>query len=258
MDLGLSGKKALVCASTKGLGKGCAISLVKECVDVTIVSRSNENIEKAISDIQKDTGVVVSAIQADVTRLEDRKKIIETLVPDILVNNAGGPPPGDFRNFTIEDWQKAVNDNMITPIEFIKAYIDEMIKNKFGRIINITSAAVKAPIDILGLSNGARTGLTGFIAGISRKTVEHNVTINNILPGMFDTDRLTQTLDLGAKMNKISYDEMKSIRLNSIPAKRFGNIHEFGDLCAYLCSEQASFITGQNFLIDGGAYPGTF
>ena len=193
MDLGLSGKKALVCASTKGLGKGCAISLVKESVDVTIVSRSNENIEKAISDIQKETGVVVSAIQADVTLLEDRKKIIETIVPDILVNNAGGPPPGDFRNFTIEDWQKAVNDNMITPIEFIKAYIDEMIKNKFGRIINITSAAVKAPIDILGLSNGARTGLTGFIAGISRKTVEHNVTINNILPGMFDTDRLTQT-----------------------------------------------------------------
>ena len=193
MDLGLSGKKALVCASTKGLGKGCAISLVKESVDVTIVSRSNENIEKAISDIQKETGVVVSAIQADVTLLKDRKKIIETIVPDILVNNAGGPPPGDFRNFTIEDWQKAVNDNMITPIEFIKAYIDEMIKNKFGRIINITSAAVKAPIDILGLSNGARTGLTGFIAGISRKTVEHNVTINNILPGMFDTDRLTQT-----------------------------------------------------------------
>ena len=258
MDLGLSGKKALVCASTKGLGKGCAISLVKESVDVTIVSRSNENIEKAISDIQNETGVVVSAIQADVTLLEDRKKIIETLVPDILVNNAGGPPPGDFRNFTIEDWQKAVNDNMITPIEFIKSYIDEMIKNKFGRIINITSAAVKAPIDILGLSNGARTGLTGFIAGISRKTIEHNVTINNILPGMFDTDRLTQTLDLGAKMNKISYDEMKSIRLASIPAKRFGNINEFGDLCAYLCSEQASFITGQNFLIDGGAYPGTF
>ena len=149
MDLGLSGKKALVCASTKGLGKGCAISLVKEKVDVTIVSRSNENIEKAISDIQKETGVVVSAIQADVTLLEDRNKIIQNIVPDILVNNAGGPPPGDFRNFTIEDWQKAVNDNMITPIEFIKAYIDEMIKNKFGRIINITSSAVKAPIDIL-------------------------------------------------------------------------------------------------------------
>ncbi|MEK9775982.1 MAG: SDR family oxidoreductase, partial [Quisquiliibacterium sp.] len=177
---------------------------------------------------------------------------------DILVNNAGGPPPGDFRNFTRDDWIRAVDANMLTPIELIKATVDGMIERKFGRIVNITSSAVKAPIDILGLSNGARSGLTGFVAGIARKTVMHNVTINNLLPGMFDTDRLKGTIEAAAKQQGISVEESRNRRIAMVPAARLGTSEEFGQACAYLCSAQASYVTGQNFLIDGGAYPGTF
>src|SRR5690606_36522732 len=171
---------------------------------------------------------------------------------DILVNNAGGPPPGDFRNFTRDDWIKAVDANMLTPIELIKATVDPMIERKFGRIVNITSSAVKAPIDILGLSNGARSGLTGFVAGLARKTVVNNVTINNLLPGMFDTDRLRGTNQAAAKAAGITLEEAAARRMASIPAGRFGTAWEFGQACAYLCSAQAGYVTGQNFLIDGG------
>jgi 3-oxoacyl-[acyl-carrier protein] reductase len=178
--------------------------------------------------------------------------------PDILVNNAGGPPPGDFRNWTRDTWIAALDANMLAPIEMIKATVDGMIERKFGRIVNITSSTVKAPIEVLGLSNGARAGLTGFVAGIARKTVAHNVTINNLLPGPFDTDRLRSNFVLLAKNRGVSVDVVRQDRMRQNPSGRLGDPAEFGDACAYLCSAQAGYITGQNFLIDGGGYPGTF
>jgi len=177
---------------------------------------------------------------------------------DILVNNAGGPPPGDFRTFERDDWIAALDANMLAPIALIRATVDAMIERSFGRIVNITSSAVKAPIDILALSNGARSGLTGFVAGLSRQTVRHNVTINGLLPGPFDTDRLRSNFEFNAKKLGKTAAELAKTRAEANPAGRFGTIDEFGDACAYLCSAQAGFITGQNFLLDGGAYPGTF
>jgi 3-oxoacyl-[acyl-carrier protein] reductase len=177
--------------------------------------------------------------------------------PDILITNAGGPPPGDFRNWTRDDWLRALDANMLTPIELIKATVDTMIANRFGRIVNITSAAVKAPIDVLGLSNGARSGLTGFIAGLSRTTVRHNVTINCLLPGPFDTDRLHAVLAAQAKVANTSLDEARRARVSENPAGRLGDPEEFGLACAFLCGAKAGFITGQNIVIDGGAFPGT-
>ena len=177
---------------------------------------------------------------------------------DILVNNAGGPPPGDFRDWDREAWIKALDANMLTPIELIKATVDPMMQRGFGRVVNITSGAVKAPIDILGLSNGARSGLTGFVAGLARKTVARNVTINNLLPGPFDTDRLRATMVGAAQSSGKSIEEVKDARRKQNPAQRFGMPDEFGAACAFLCSVHAGYITGQNLLIDGGAYPGTF
>ncbi|MEY4911599.1 MAG: Bacilysin biosynthesis oxidoreductase YwfH, partial [Pseudomonadota bacterium] len=179
---------------------------------------------------------------------------------DIVVTNAGGPPPGDFRNWEREDWLKAVDANMLTPIELIKATIDGMAARGFGRVVNITSSSVKAPIEILGLSNGARSGLTGFVAGIARNSnlVANNVTINNLLPGTFDTDRIKTTLQGQATKTGQSLEEVRETRRKTIPAKRFGNPAEFGATCAFLCSQQASYITGQNILTDGGAYSGTY
>ena len=195
MDLGINGKKALVCAARKGLGRGCAMSLAKNGVDVTITARTESALEATAKEIRDQTGVNVTAVAGDITSQAGRDAALAACPEmDILVNNAGGPPPGNFRDWTPEDWQAAVNANMITPIELIKAVADGMMGRKFGRIVNITSSSVKAPISILGLSNGARSGLTGFVAGIARETVEHNVTINNILPGRFDTDRLRSNL----------------------------------------------------------------
>jgi len=203
--------------------------------------------------------VKVTTVTADITTAEGRAAALAACPkPDILVNNAGGPPPGDFREWDRDAWIKAIDANMLTPIELIKATVDDMIARKFGRIVNITSSAVKAPIDVLGLSNGARSGLTGFVAGLARKTVAHNVTINNILPGMFDTDRLRNSTAAAAKTQGKSLDEMLAARMKTVPAGRFGNPDEFGALCAYVCSAHASYITGQNLLIDGGNYPGTF
>ena len=259
MDLGIEGKTALVCAASKGLGKGCAQALAKDGVNLVITARGRESLEATAEEIRKATGVKVIAVAGDITTPEGRAAALAACPsPDILVNNAGGPPPGDFRSWSREDWVKALDANMLTPIELIKATVDGMIARKFGRIVNITSGAVKMPIPELGLSNGARTGLTGFVAGLSRQTVAHNVTINGLLPGPFDTDRLRTNLKFNAQKLGKTEAELEKVRIQANPAKRFGNIEEFGAACAFLCSTHAGFITGQNLLMDGGAFPGTF
>jgi 3-oxoacyl-[acyl-carrier protein] reductase len=258
MDLGLQGKTALVCAASKGLGKACAVSLAREGVDVTIVARTPEPLEAAAEEIRAASSVTVTPIAADITSEAGRAAALAACPePDILVNNAGGPPPGDFRDWTRDDWIKALDANMLTAIELIKATVDSMIARRFGRVVNITSTAVKAPIEILGLSNGARAGLTGFVAGVARKTVRHNGTINNLLPGPFATDRLKGTVRSVADKSGRPYDEIWNERMAANPAGRFGDPAEFGEACAYLCSQQAGYITGQNLLLDGGAFPGT-
>ena len=259
MDFGIAGKQALVCAASKGLGRGCAEALAAEGVHVTIVARTVETLEAAADEIRKNTGVTVTAVACDITTAEGRAKALAACPqPDILINNAGGPPPGDFRDWNREDWIAALDANMLTPIELIKSTVDGMIARRFGRIVNITSSAVKAPIDFLGLSNGARAGLTGFVAGLARKTVAHNVTINNLLPGQFDTDRLKKTMGVAVAATGKSFEEVAEARRKLIPAQRFGNPAEFGAVCAFLCSAQASYMTGQNVLLDGGNYPGMF
>jgi 3-oxoacyl-[acyl-carrier protein] reductase len=258
MDLGIRGKTALVCAASKGLGKGCAASLAREGVNVVITARGREDLERTAAEL-KAFGVKVVAVAGDITTPEGREAALKACPsPDILVNNAGGPPPGDFREWDRDAWVKAVDANMITPILLIRAVVDGMIARRFGRVVNITSGAVKAPIAELGLSNGARTGLHGFIAGLSRTTVRHNVTINNLLPGPFETDRLRSNLVFNAKKLGKTPDEIRKARTDANPAGRFGTVEEFGDACAFLCSAQAGFITGQNLLMDGGLYPGTF
>ena len=259
MDFGIKGRTAIVCASSKGLGRACAFSLAREGVDLIITARGKEALEKTAGEIRAATGVKVTAVAGDITTEAGRALVLAACPdPDILVNNAGGPPPGDFRNWTRDTWIAALDANMLTPIELIKATVDGMIARKFGRIVNITSSSVKAPIEILGLSNGARSGLTGFVAGIARKTVAHNVTINNLLPGSFDTDRIRTTIEAQAKTRGLSVEAVRKERMAQCPAGRFGDPAEFGDACAYLCSAQAGYVTGQNFLIDGGSYPGTY
>ncbi|MBL8226871.1 MAG: SDR family oxidoreductase [Bryobacterales bacterium] len=259
MDLGIRGRKAIVCAASKGLGRACAFSLAREGVAVTIIARGVEALERTAGEIRDQTQAQVTVVSADITTPQGREAALRACPePDILVNNAGGPPPGDFRDWTRDHWIAALDANMLTPIELIKATVDGMIARRFGRIVNITSSAVKQPIDILGLSNGARAGLTGFVAGIARKTAGHNVTINNMLPGPFDTDRLRSNLAVTAKAANRTVEDEAARRKALNPTGRFGDPAEFGDLCAYLCSMQAAYITGQNLLIDGGAYPGTF
>ena len=259
MDMGLRGKSALVCASSKGLGRGCAFSLAREGVNLVITARGKEALERTAGEIRAATGVKVTTVAGDITTAAGRALVLAACPnPDILVNNAGGPPPGDFRDWTRDTWIAALDANMLTPIELIKATVDGIIARKFGRIVNITSSSVKAPIEILGLSNGARSGLTGFVAGIARKTVVHNVTINNLLPGSFDTDRIRTTCETLAKNRGVSVEVIRKERMALCPAGRFGDPAEFGDACAYLCSAQAGYVTGQNFLIDGGSYPGTY
>jgi len=258
MDLGIKGKKAIVCAASKGLGKACATSLLRDGVDVTICARTPEPLDAAADELRGLGGGTVTAVACDITSEAGRAMVLEACPnPDILVNNAGGPPPGDFRDWTRDDWIAAIDANMLTAIFLIKATVDGMIDREFGRIINITSSAVKAPIEILGLSNGARAGLTGFVAGIARKTVRHNVTINAILPGPFDTDRLRANMAVAAEKAGRPIDEVVAERAAGNPAGRFGDTSEFGELCAYLCSAQAGYMTGQNILIDGGGFPGT-
>lgn len=258
MDLGIAGRRALVCAASKGLGKACALALAREGVHVTLTARSAEILEATAAEIRAATGVTVTTAVGDIATEEGRAAALAACPdPDILINNAGGPPPGDFHDWEREDWIRALDANMLAPIFLIKATVDGMIGRRFGRIVNITSAAVKAPIPILGLSNGARAGLTGFVAGLSRQTVRHNVTINNLLPGPFETDRLRKTMEGGAKAAGRSVDEEMAARRLTNPSGRFGDPEEFGAACAFLCSAQAGYMTGQNVLLDGGAYAGT-
>jgi len=258
MDLGIAGKRALVCAASKGLGKGCAFALAREGVNVTIVARGKDALEATAEEIRAATGVEVKTVAADITTPEGRAAALAACPePDILVNNAGGPPPGDFREWSEADWQAALNANMISPIMLIKSVVDGMIARRFGRIVNITSTSVKSPIPILGLSNGARAGLTGFVAGLARQVARHNVTINNLLPGPFETDRLAATLAAAAKASGHSVEDVRQERLRQNPAGRFGTPEEFGQFCAFICSAQASYFTAQNVVLDGGAYPGT-
>jgi 3-oxoacyl-[acyl-carrier protein] reductase len=262
MDLGIAGKWALVCAASKGLGKGCASALVREGVNVVLTARGVDALEATAAELRALPGAgEVRAVAGDITTPDGRAAALAACPQvDILVNNAGGPPPGDFRQWDRAAWIAALDANMLTPIELIKAVIDPMTERGFGRIVNITSAAVKAPIDILGLSNGARSGLTGFVAGLARQSrvAGRNVTINGLLPGPFDTDRLRSTAVGAAQKSGQSVDAILDVRRKANPTGRFGNADEFGALCAFLCSVHAGYITGQNLLLDGGAYPGTF
>ena len=278
MNLGLNGKWALVCGASRGLGLGCAQALAAEGVNVVMVARGADALEQAALNIRAEgaispdatvgkgpTSPHVLVVAADITTEAGRDQAFS--VPggpgrafDIVVTNAGGPPPGDFREWDRSDWIKAVDANMLTPIELIKATVDGMAERSFGRIVNITSSAVKSPIDILGLSNGARSGLTGFVAGVARNPAlaARGVTINNLLPGKFDTDRIKTTISMAAQKQSKTIDEVRAAQIAQIPAKRFGTPQEFGQICAFVCSLQAGYITGQNLLADGGAFGGTF
>jgi 3-oxoacyl-[acyl-carrier protein] reductase len=244
------------------LGKGCAAALVKEGVNVVITARGAEALQATAAELRAlNPAVQVRAVAGDITTPEGRAAALAACPQvDILINNAGGPPPGDFRDWDREAWLKALDANMLTPIELIKAVVDGMAERGFGRIVNITSGAVKAPIDILGLSNGARSGLTGFVAGLARqpKLAGRNVTINNLLPGAFDTDRLKTTLAGAAAKTGQPIEAVAEARKQHSPARRFGTAEEFGAYCAFLCSAHAGFVVGQNLLTDGGAYGGTF
>ena len=276
MDLGIAGKWALVCGASKGLGYGCAQALAREGVNLVINARGAPALEEAASKLiavgasaasakgQKQSEIKVLAVAADITTPEGRQAVLQAAggpghAFDILVNNAGGPPPGDFRDWDRDTWIAALDANMLTPIALIQAVVDGMAERGFGRIVNITSSAVKAPIDILGLSNGARSGLTGFVAGAARSSIAgKGVTINNLLPGKFDTDRLASNFASVAKRSGQSVEAIRAAQQANVPARRFGNADEFGAICAFLCSVHAGYMTGQNVLADGGAYPGAF
>ncbi len=274
MNLGLQGKWALVCGASKGLGFGCAQALAREGVNLVIVARGAEALQAAATqliaikrldtlaprgfDSQSGSEGEVIAVAADITTPEGRAAAFAAHADyDIVVTNAGGPPAGDFRDWDRDAWLAAIDANMLTPIELIKATVDGMQARGFGRIVNITSSAVKSPIDILGLSNGARSGLTGFVAGVARSGLaRHNVTINNLLPGIFDTDRIKSNFSVQAKNAGKTPEEIKASRLAQHPAGRLGTPDEFGALCAFVCSQHAGYINGQNLLIDGGSYAG--
>lgn len=257
MDLGIRGKWAVVCGASKGLGFACAQALAHEGVNLVINSRSNEAIEEAAERLRQQTGVTVHGVASDIATCAGQAKVL-AVAPrvDILVTNAGGPPPGDFRDFNRDDWIKALEQNMLAPIELIKGTIDPMIERGFGRIVNITSMTVKTPVDMLVLSNGVRAGLTGFVAGVSREVAHHNVTINNLLPGKFDTDRFRTNSAKRAAANQRSVEAELALQAAAVPARRIGKPDEFGHACAFLCSAHAGYITGQNLLIDGGVYRG--
>jgi 3-oxoacyl-[acyl-carrier protein] reductase len=278
MDLGIRGRWALVGGASKGLGFGCAMALVEDGVNVVIVSRGQDALSQAAQKLQllanqshqqymqihpNATNVSVAQIvpvAADITTEAGRKTVFAQRRDfDILVTNAGGPPGGDFRKWDRDTWIAAIDANMLTPIELIKSQIDGMCSRGFGRIVNITSSAVKSPIDILGLSNGARAGLTGFVAGVARSDIAaKGVTINNLLPGIFDTARLQSNFETQAKNTGLAVEQVRAKRIDALPGKRLGNLEEFGKMCAFICSAHASYLNGQNILLDGGSYPGTF
>jgi 3-oxoacyl-[acyl-carrier protein] reductase len=259
MDLGIAGRKAIVCASSRGLGRACAETLARAGCEVVINGRSRDVVEATVAELRQATGAKVAGVAADVGTPEGQKALLAACPePDILINNNSGPPFKDFRELTREQMLDGVVANMVVAIELTQKVIDPMVRRKFGRIVNITSGTVKMPLAGLDLSSGARAGLTAFLAGVARSVAASNVTINFMLPGAFETDRLRSNIEANAKSRGVSYDEARTARMNTIPAKRFGETGEFGAACAFLCSAQAGFITGQNLLIDGGAYPGTF
>jgi 3-oxoacyl-[acyl-carrier protein] reductase len=259
MDLGIAGRKAIVCASSRGLGKGCARALAEAGCEVTINGRDAKRLEATAAELRSATSAKITAVAADVSTAEGQSALFAACqAPDILVNNNAGPPLRDFRELTRQQLIDGVIANMIVAIELVQKTIDPMRQRRFGRIVNITSASVKMPLAGLDLSSGARAGLTAFLAGIARSVAGDNVTINNILPGAFDTDRLRSTLSKGAESSGKSVTEIAAARMSAIPAKRFGTPAEFGAACAFLCSAQAGYITGQNLLIDGGMFNGAF
>ena len=259
MDLGISGRKAIVCASSRGLGRACAEKLALAGCEVTINGLDAKRLEAAAADLRKSTGAKITAVVADVATPDGQKALFAACPePDILVNNNAGPPFRDFRELTRQQMIDGVIANMVTSIELTQKAVDPMVRKKFGRIVNITSGGVKMPLVGLDLSSGARAGLTAFMSGVARSVAQHNVTINFLLPGAFDTDRLRSNIEATAKKQNVSYEQSAATRIASIPAKRFGTASEFGDTCAFLCSAQAGYITGQNLLIDGGTYPGVF
>ncbi|MBN8955519.1 MAG: SDR family oxidoreductase [Rhizobiales bacterium] len=260
MDLGIAGRKAIVCASSKGLGRGCAEALARAGCEVVINGRDAARLDQVAKEIAKATGAKVTPVAADLADPKGQAALLAACPqPDILVNNNGGPPMRDFRELTREQMIDGVIANMIVAIELIQKVLDPMIERKFGRIVNITSSSVKMPLAGLDLSSGARAGLTAFLGGVARSpaVASANVTINNILPGPFDTDRLRGGLANVAKKRGVPVEQARADRIATVPAKRFGTAEEFGESCAFLCSTQASYITGQNLLLDGGIFPGT-
>jgi 3-oxoacyl-[acyl-carrier protein] reductase len=259
VDLGIRGRQALLSGASRGLGKACALALAQEGVDVTIVARTRETLEKTAAEIAAATGVKVTTVVGDITTQAGRSAAVAACpAPDILLNNADGPKPGDFRDWSRDDWIAALDAMMLAPIEMIRLTVDGMLARGFGRIINIVSRSVKIPQHELGLSNGARSGLVGFVGGLARQTVGRNVTINNLLPGIFDSDAQREHIRGMLEATDKSFDEIWRERAAANPAKRYGRPAELGAYCAFLCSEHAGFITGQNLLIDGGSYPGTY
>lgn len=259
MDFGLAGRKAIVCASSRGLGRGCATALAAEGVEVVINGRDADHLAQVADEIRRATGAKVIPVAADVASREGQEALFAACpTPDILVNNNAGPPFRDFRELDRDKMLAGAIANFVTPIELIQRAIDGMVARRFGRIVNITSSAVKAPISGLDLSSGARAGLTAFLKGVSQSVAAHNVTINNLLPGSFDTDRLRSANKRTADQRGVDIETVEAEKRAAIPARRFGTPEEFGAACAFLCSAQAGYITGQNLLIDGGAFPGAF
>src|SRR5262252_1533036 len=259
MQLGIQGRKALLSGASRGLGKACALALAREGVDVTIVARTRDVLEAAGREIATATGVKVTTVVGDITTKEGRSAALAACpAPDILLNNADGPKPGDFRDWSREDWLAALDAMMLAPIEMMRLTVDGMLARGFGRILNIVSRSVKIPQLELALSNGARSGLVGFVGGLARQTVARNVTINNLLPGIFDSDAQKAHVRALVTSGGKSFDEIWRERAAANPARRYGRPAELGAYCAFLCSEHAGFITGQNLLVDGGSYPGTY
>lgn len=260
MDLGIAGKTALVSAASRGLGRACAFSLAREGVDVTIVARRPETLEQTADEIRAETGIQVTTVAADVTDEEGRGKALKSCPePDILITNTGGPPHiNDFRLLEREDWVSLFDAYVVAPVHLIRATVDGMIDRRFGRIVNITSIVVKMPGGSLELSAGPRAGFTGFVAGLARQVMRHNVTINNLLPGSLDTDRVRENMEVRAAAAGCTLEEAYVRRAAESPAGRIADPSEFGDTCAFLCGAQAGYLTGQNLLLDGGRYPGTF
>jgi 3-oxoacyl-[acyl-carrier protein] reductase len=259
MDLGIEGKKAIVCASSRGLGRACALALAEAGTSLVINGRDPEKLEQTAADIRKRTAVEVTPVAADIDTPEGQAALLAACPqPDILVNNNGGPPLRDYRGLDRSDLLAGVTMNMVTPIELIQKVIDPMAARGFGRIVNITSVGVKMPLAGLDLSSGARAGLTAFVAGVARTVADRNVTINNLLPGYFDTDRLQAASAASARLDGSSAEDVAARWRRSVPAQRFGAPSEFGQACAFLCGLQAGYITGQSILVDGGLFPGVF